>query len=135
MTVKAPSRTPYNPLGLIFITHWVMQTVAETPIFSRQTDKLFSEEEKRELIDFLAENPQTGDEIPGTGGVRKVRFSASGRGKRGGARVIYYYLDETMPLYALLAYAKNAKDDITPDEKRAVSALVVALKATRKELR
>jgi len=112
-----------------------MRTVAETPIFSRQIDKLFSEDEKRELIDYLAENPLAGDEIPGTGGVRKVRFAASGRGKRGGARVIYYYLDETMPIYALLAYAKNAKDDMTPDEKRAVSALVVVLKATRKEMK
>jgi mRNA-degrading endonuclease RelE of RelBE toxin-antitoxin system len=112
-----------------------MRTVAETPIFSRQIDKLFSEDEKRELIDYLAENPLAGDEIPGTGGVRKVRFAASGRGKRGGARVIYYYLDETMPIYALLAYAKNAKDDMTPDEKRAVSALVVVLKVTRKEMK
>lgn len=112
-----------------------MHTVAETPVFSRQIDKLFSEDEKRELIDYLAENPLAGDEIPGTGGVRKVRFAASGRGKRGGARVIYYYLDETMPIYALLAYAKNAKDDMTPDEKRAVSALVVVLKATRKEMK
>ena len=108
-----------------------MQTVAETPTFSRQSEKLFSEGEKRELIDFLAGNPLAGDEIPGTGGVRKVRFAASGRGKRGGARVIYYYLDETMPLYALLAYAKNAKTDMTPDEKRAASALVAMLKATR----
>lgn len=111
-----------------------MQTVTETPTFVRQTEKLFSEQEKRELIDFLAANPLAGDEIPGTGGVRKVRFAASGRGKRGGARVIYYYLDKTMPLYALLAYAKNAKDDMTPAEKRAVSALVIALKATRKVL-
>ena len=61
-----------------------MQTVAETPIFSRQAAKLFDEEQKRELIDFLAANPEAGDEIPGTGGVRKVRFAASGRGKRGG---------------------------------------------------
>jgi mRNA-degrading endonuclease RelE of RelBE toxin-antitoxin system len=110
-----------------------METVAETPIFSRQAEKLFNEDEKRELIDFLAENPLTGDEIPGTGGVRKVRFAASGRGKRGGVRVIYYYLDETVPLYALLAYAKNAKTDMTPDEMRAVSALAALLKATRKE--
>ena len=91
-----------------------MQSVAETPIFTRQTDKLFSEDEKRELIDFLAENPLAGDEIPGTGGGRKVRFSASGKGKRGGARVIYYYLDDAMPLYALLAYAKNASGDQQP---------------------
>jgi hypothetical protein len=65
-----------------------MQTVAETPTFSRQAEKLFSEDEKHKLINFLAENPLAGDEIPGTGGVRKLRFAASGRGKRGGARVI-----------------------------------------------
>ena len=110
-----------------------MQTVAETPIFTRQTEKLFSEDEKRELIDFLAENPLAGDEILGTAGVRKVRFAVSGRGKRGGARVIYYYLDETVPLYALLAYAKNAKDDMTPDEKRMVATLAAALKTAWKQ--
>ena len=111
-----------------------MQSVAETPIFTRQTAKLFSEDEKAELVDFLAANPLAGDEIPGTGGVRKVRFAASGGGKRGGARVIYYYLDATMPLYALLAYAKNARDDMTPDEKQRVAALAAALKAERKGL-
>lgn len=120
---------PCTPLGYMP----AVQSVAETPIFTRQTEKLFSEDEKRELIDFLAENPLAGDEIPGAGGVRKLRFAASGRGKRGGARVIYYYLDKSMPLYALLAYAKNAKDDMTPDEKRTVAALAATLKATWKE--
>jgi mRNA-degrading endonuclease RelE of RelBE toxin-antitoxin system len=110
-----------------------MQAVAETPTFTRQVEKLFSEEEKQELIDFLAENPLAGDEIPGTGGVRKLRFAASGRGKRGGARIIYYYLDETIPLYALLAYAKNDKTDMTPDEKRIVSTLASALKAAARQ--
>ena len=110
-----------------------MQTVAETPTFTRQADKLFSEDEKRELINFLAENPLVGDLIRGTGGVRKLRFATSGRSKRGGARVIYYYLDEAMPIYLLLAYAKAAKTDLTPDEKGRVSALAAALKATRKE--
>ena len=112
-----------------------MQTVAETPTFARQADKLFSEDEKRAVIDFLAENPLAGDEIPGTGGVRKLRFGASGRGRRGGARVICYFLDETMPIYALLAYAKSARTDLSPDQKRAVSALVAALKAARKGMR
>jgi len=70
--------------------------------------------------------------IPGTGGVRKLRFAATGKGKRGGARVIYYYLDGSLPLYALLAYPKNAKSDMTPDEKRAVTALVTALKTARR---
>ena len=112
-----------------------MQTVAETPIFSRQAAKIFDEDQKRELIDFLATNPEAGDEIPGTGGVRKVRFAASDRGKRGGARVIYYYLDETMPIYALLVYAKNVKTDMNSNEKRAVSALAAELKKAWKEKR
>ena len=67
-----------------------MQTVAETPIFSRQADKLFSGDEKCELIAYLARNPLDGEVLPGTGGVRKLRFASSGRGKRGGARIIYY---------------------------------------------
>ena len=112
-----------------------MRTVVETPTFSRQADKLFSEDDKRELIHLLAASPLAGDEIPGTGGVRKLRFAASGRGKRGGARVIYYYLDDAMPVYALLAYAKAAKTDLTPKEKRAVSAVAAALKGARKEMR
>ena len=107
-----------------------MQTVAETPTFSRQADKLFDEDERRELIDFLAANPTAGDEIPGTGGVRKLRFGALGRGKRGGARVIYYFGGTEMPIYALLAYAKSARTDLTPTERRTVSALAAALKAT-----
>ena len=110
-----------------------MQTVAETPTFSRQAAKLFREDEKRELIDYLARNPLAGDEIPGTGGVRKLRFAMAGQGKRGGARIVYYYLDERLPLYALLAYAKAAQSDMTPTERRMVSALASALKATAKE--
>lgn len=107
-----------------------MQTVAETPTFSRQADKLFDENERRQLIDFLAVNPTAGDEIPGTGGVRKLRFGALGRGKRGGARVIYYFGGTEMPIYALLAYAKSARTDLTSTERRTVSTLAAALKAT-----
>lgn len=84
-----------------------MQTVAETPIFTKQAAELFTEEERTELIDFLAPNPEVGDEIPGTSGVRKVRFGAKGKGKRGGARVIYYWYSNDAPIYALLAYGKN----------------------------
>ena len=112
-----------------------MQTVAETPTFSRQADKLFSEDEKRELIDYLAENPLAGDEISGTGGVRKIRFGASGRGKRGGVRVIYFYGGERLPIYALLAYSKSDKTDLSPAERRAVAALVEAIKSQGKKER
>ena len=109
-----------------------MLTVAELPLFTKQAEALFSESEKAELISFLSWNPLAGDIIPGTGGVRKLRFAASGRGKRGGARVIYYYLDDHTPLYALLAYPKNAKADLTGDEKRMAAQLVEAIKATRR---
>lgn len=106
-----------------------MQTIAETPIFTRQSNDLFDEDEKAGLINYLAENPLSGVVIPGTNGVRKMRFASSGRGKRGGARVIYYFLDDTMPLYALLVYAKNVRDDMSPDERRVISGLVETLKA------
>ena len=106
-----------------------MLTVAETPTFSRQASKLFTVDEKQELIDFLAANPLAGDLIPGTGGVRKLRFRAGGSGKRGGSRVIYYHLDEDSPLYALLAYAKSARMDLTPEERRTVATLAASIKA------
>ncbi len=110
-----------------------MQTVAETPTFARQADKLFTEEERCDLIDHMAENPLAGDEIPGTGGVRKLRFAALGRGKRGGARVIYFYGGDDIPIYALLAYAKSARMDLNPAERRAVAGIVAAIKGARKE--
>ena len=67
-----------------------MLTVAGTPTFVRQADKLLSGDERRQLIDFLAENPLSGDLIPGTCGVRKLCFATFGRSRRGGARVIYH---------------------------------------------
>jgi len=110
-----------------------MHTVAETPMFTRQADKLFSDEERKELIDSLAEHPAAGDEIPGTGGVRKLRFAAMGRGKRGGGRVIYFCGGDHMPVYALLAYAISAKTDLSPSERRTVRTTVAALRKSKKE--
>ena len=110
-----------------------MQTVAETPTFTRQADKLFSEDERRELIDYLADNPLAGDQMRGTGGIRKLRFAALGRGKRGGARVIYFYGGDRMPIYALLAYAKSARADLNPAERRVVAAIVETLKSAGEE--
>lgn len=106
-----------------------MQTVAETPTFIKQAADLFSDEEKAALIDYLATNPLAGDEIPEAGGVRKIRFAFGGRGKRGGARVIYYHYSENAPIYALLVYGKNQKTDLSPDEAAAVGAFAKAIKA------
>ena len=105
-----------------------MHTVAETPTFTRQASKLFTDDEKRELIDLLATDPLAGDVIPGTGGVRKLRFAVAGTGKRGGGRVVYYYLDDVTPVYALLAYAKSARTDLTPVERRTVARLATAIR-------
>lgn len=107
-----------------------MQTVAETSKFTQQATKLFDADEKAAVIDYLASNPYAGDEIQGTGGVRKLRVPAKGHGKRGGARVIYYVFDEDAPIYALLVYGKGEKTDLSAKEKSIVKALATAIKQT-----
>lgn len=110
-----------------------MQTVAETSIFRRRAEKLLSADEHRALITYLARNPDAGDEIEGTGGVRKLRFAAKGRGKSGGVRVIYYLADESLPIYALLIYGKNEQVDLDPEQRKAVAAFAAAIKAQRRK--
>ncbi|MFN4324205.1 MAG: type II toxin-antitoxin system RelE/ParE family toxin [Aeromonas media] len=83
-----------------------------------------------ELVDHVAHNPEAGDVIPGTGGVRKMRWGRSGSGKRGGARVIYFYYRPDYPLYLLLAYGKAQATDLTQDDKKAVAAFAATIKAT-----
>ena len=65
-------------------------TVAETPLFVRQAEQVWPGAEREEFVDFIAGNPEAGDLISETGGVRKVRWSRAGSGKRGGVRVIYF---------------------------------------------
>jgi hypothetical protein len=110
----------------------LQQTVAETPVFVRRAEKLLSEDEYADLITCLATFPRAGAEIVGTGGVRKLRFSAKGRGKSGGVRVIYYFYDEEMPVYALLVYGKNERANLTAEQRRLVAAFAAAIKSTRK---
>jgi hypothetical protein len=110
----------------------MLQTVVETPTFIRRAEKLLSSEEHAALIVWLARHPTSGNEIVGTGGVRKLRFGAKGRGKSGGVRVIYYFHDRDMPIYALILYAKNERADLTSDERKSVAAFAAAIKATRR---
>jgi hypothetical protein len=109
-----------------------MLTVVETSAFARRAEKLLSAEEHEELIFYLALHPQAGDEIPGTGGVRKVRFAARGKGISGGVRVIYYFFDEENPLYAIFLYVKNEQANLSPEQKREVATLAATLKAAAK---
>jgi hypothetical protein len=110
----------------------MLQTVVETPTFIRRAEKLLSGEEHAALIVWLASHPTSGDEIVGTGGVRKLRFGANGKGKSGGVRVIYYFHDRDVPIYALLLYGKSERADLTWDERKSVAAVAAAIKATRR---
>jgi hypothetical protein len=76
---------------------------------------------------FPGANPEAGDLIPETGGVRKLRWGLAGRGKRGGARVIYYYHGERLPLFLLTAYAKNEKANFSKLERNAMRTLIPKL--------
>ncbi len=102
-------------------------TIVETHEFISATKKLMDEAERAELVEYLAFNPTVGDLIPGTGGVRKIRWGLEGRGKRGGARVIFFFHDMNMPLYLLTAYAKSERENLGQSEINTMRKLVTML--------
>ena len=105
-----------------------MLTIAETDIFTKLASDLFTDREIDDLKAFLALNPEAGDVIQGTGGLRKLRWQAKQKGKRGGARVIYFYYHSGHPLHLLLAYGKNAQDDLTSIQRQACQDYTDALR-------
>lgn len=102
----------------------------ETPLFTKQIAELMNDDAYGEFQRGLAANPDAGDTIAGTGGLRKIRVAASGRGKRGGARVIYYYFISESRIALLLAYPKNERDDLTPAQKKVLAKIVQTWKHT-----
>lgn len=107
-----------------------LMTVAETGPFIRQATKLWTEDDRNAFVDFIAANPDAGDVIPDTGGLRKIRWGRPNTGKRGGVRIIYFYHDDSMPLYLLLIYAKTERENWTQDERRRARALTESIKQT-----
>ena len=105
------------------------RTIIRLPTFERTAAGLITDEQHRWLDTTLAGAPDSGAVIPGTGGVRKLRTPAAGRGKRGGARVIYYYRGATERVYLILAYAKGVKEDLSGGERREIRRLVAKLEA------
>lgn len=93
-----------------------MHTVIESPVFQKQALKIWDEAERFAFIDWISKNPLTGDVIPGAQGARKVRWAASGRGKRGGARVIYFNLTEQGVVYLVTVYVKAEQTNISPGD-------------------
>ena len=92
--------------------------------YRRRADELLTLDERNAVVDLVAYEPTCGDVIPGAGGLRKVRIGRAGIGKRGGARVVYYYHDDHIPILLLALYAKNEKGDLTAAEKKGLVALI-----------
>ncbi len=105
-----------------------MITIIEFPAFMSQVGNIITSNERDTLIDFLARNPHLGDEIPGTGGIRKSRWAGKGKGKKGGLRVIYYFYNDTAPIFLLTTYSKNVQEDLTSEQKTKLTSLVRTLK-------
>jgi hypothetical protein len=97
----------------------------ETTFFTKQIAKLLNDDEAyRGLQAELLNNPEAGDLIPGTGGLRKIRCAVPGKGKRGGIRAIYYFIRIEGIFYMLFAYLKGDQEDLTHDQKKALKKLV-----------
>jgi len=104
-----------------------MQTVVETPSYLVDAERLFSPEERRAIVDRLASDPTCGVVIPGSGGIRKVRFGFGSRGKSGGARIIYLFSGVSLPVFILAAFAKNEKANLSASERNSLAKMVAAM--------
>jgi hypothetical protein len=98
--------------------------IIETPIFTRRIQELIPDEEYRLLQIHLTNRPDGGKTIAGSGGLRKLRWSAGGHGKRGGIRVIYYWLMPRDAIFLLYAYPKSEQDDLTAEQLRQIKKVV-----------
>jgi len=100
--------------------------ILETSVFTRQVQKLLTEDEYKELQFELVDRPDLGPIIPGSGGLRKVRWAGRGRGKRGGVRVIYYWAVAQERILMLLIYAKSDQDDLSREQLQVLRKIVEA---------
>lgn len=102
--------------------------IVELSSFSKKAAKILDKEEIGALRAYLLQHPDKGDVIPGTGGIRKLRWAATGKGKRGGARVIYFYHVVGTTIYLMACYAKNEQADIRPEVKKQMANFVAQVK-------
>ena len=100
--------------------------IVETRAFTARMRELLTDDEYRALQLALVQRPTAGSVIPGTGGLRKLRWASSGRGKRGGARIIYFRFVAPEKVLLLFAYAKNERDDLTSTQCQALRKIVEA---------
>ena len=111
-----------------WITLSPIQTIVELSEFQKRATNLFTDEEKLSIINYLARHPMAGDILQGTGGIRKLRWSAQGRGKSGGARVVYFYHNGTTPLFLLTVFGKGEKANLSKAERNDLARLTDLLR-------
>jgi hypothetical protein len=104
-----------------------MHTVVETPGFLADAIRLFTDREREAIIDVVATDPRRGVVIPDGESIRKIRIGFGGLGKRGGARIIYLFGGDDVPVFLLAAFAKNEKNDLTRTELTAMAKAVKAI--------
>ena len=105
-----------------------MHAVAQTRAFDRAAAEAgMTEEEVASLVDFLAENPSAGEEMPGTGGCRKLRVAGRGKGKSGGYRTITFYSGENLPVFLLTVFSKGERANLSKAERNALKEITRAI--------
>ncbi|MEP7730182.1 type II toxin-antitoxin system RelE/ParE family toxin [Marinomonas primoryensis] len=98
--------------------------IVETPIFTKLINEIMSDDEYKELQEALVIKPDLGVLIKNSGGLRKVRWSVDGRGKRGGVRIIYYWMTENEQLYMMYIFPKNTQENLTDAQTKALRQIV-----------
>ncbi|HEX4595488.1 MAG TPA: type II toxin-antitoxin system RelE/ParE family toxin [Bryobacteraceae bacterium] len=106
-------------------------TVLQLPKFKAEAIPLIGPDGIEGVAVYLTNHPDAGQVMPGAGGVRKLRWAAKGKGKRGGARIIYLYVMVDARIYLLRCYAKNVKTDLTEGERKAVRQIAAHLKGAQ----
>jgi len=111
-----------------------VHTVVETPEYLTAAKRAgMTDDERYSAITIISQRPQAGDVIQGSGGARKVRIPKEGRGKRGGYRVVTYYMDDDTPVYLLTVISKGRQADLTEDQKKQLKGNVQDEKRKRRE--
>jgi len=97
--------------------------IVETPVFTKRILETLTDDEYRQLQHFIVQHPDTGDIISGSHGLRKLRWTISGKGKRGGTRVIYYWLRPRDTILMLFVFKKNERSNLTKDQIKTLKAI------------
>jgi len=106
-------------------------TVLQLPKFKAEATELIGADGIEAIAVYLIVHPDAGDVIPGAGGARKLRWAARGKGKRGGARIVYVYVVVAARIYLVRCYAKSVKTDLTADEKKELRQIAAHLKGAQ----